>query len=304
MTTVEGTDPVDPRAVRSPARRRIKELGTNGGGFSTPTRPTRSRTPTGSPTSSRSGCSWSSRSSSPSPSAGWSRTGEQGLAVLAAMFALWLVGGLVAMQFEANGNPKLDRAGREPGDHAHPAGRQHGGQGDPVRSRSAAGCSPPRRPARPPARSTPPTTAITPAGGAVPLVQHDARARCRPAASVPGLYGMLVFALLAVFIAGLMVGRTPEYLGKKIQARGDEARRALHPLRAARACSASPAVSVVSDWALASLLNTGPHGLTEIVLRLHLGRQQQRLGLRWAHRQHRLVQHHARALRCWSAGSS
>ena len=49
-----------------------------------------------------------------------------------------------------------------------------------------------------------------------------------------GLYGMLIFALLAVFIAGLMVGRTPEYLGKKIQARRDEARRALHPGRAAR----------------------------------------------------------------------
>ena len=47
-----------------------------------------------------------------------------------------------------------------------------------------------------------------------------------------GLYGMLIFAMLSVFIAGLMVGRTPEYLGKKIQA-GDEAGRDLHPDRAA-----------------------------------------------------------------------
>ena len=55
-----------------------------------------------------------------------------------------------------------------------------------------------------------------------------------PGGTGSGLYGMLLFALLSVFIAGLMVGRTPEYLGKKIQARRDEARRALHPVRAAR----------------------------------------------------------------------
>ena len=48
-----------------------------------------------------------------------------------------------------------------------------------------------------------------------------------PGGTGSGLYGMLIFALLAVFIAGLMVGRTPEYLGKKIQAAGDEAGRAL-----------------------------------------------------------------------------
>ena len=57
----------------------------------------------------------------------------------------------------------------------------------------------------------------TPLGGAVPLV-HMMLGEVSPGGVGAGLYGMLVFALLAVFIAGLMVGRTPEYLGKKIQA--------------------------------------------------------------------------------------
>ena len=60
-----------------------------------------------------------------------------------------------------------------------------------------------------------------------------------------GLYGMLIFALLAVFIAGLMVGRTPEYLGKKIEATEMKLVVALHPRRAARRSSASPRSSVV-----------------------------------------------------------
>ena len=51
-----------------------------------------------------------------------------------------------------------------------------------------------------------------------------------------GLYGMLVLAVIAVFIAGLLVGRTPEYLGKKIGAARDQARQPLHPGRRRRSC--------------------------------------------------------------------
>ncbi len=58
---------------------------------------------------------------------------------------------------------------------------------------------------------------FTPVGGAVPLV-NMMLGEVTPGGVGAGLYGMLVFALLTVFIAGLMVGRTPEYLGKKIQA--------------------------------------------------------------------------------------
>ena len=57
----------------------------------------------------------------------------------------------------------------------------------------------------------------TPIGGAAPLV-NMMLGEVSPGGIGSGLYGMLLFALLSVFIAGLMVGRTPEYLGKKIQA--------------------------------------------------------------------------------------
>ena len=79
-----------------------------------------------------------------------------------------------------------------------------------------------------------------------------------------GLYGMLVFVVLAVFIAGLMVGRTPEYLGKKIEAY--EVKMAMLALLIlAIDILAFAAWAVVSKWGLAGLNNTGPHGLSEIL---------------------------------------
>jgi K+-transporting ATPase ATPase A chain len=79
-----------------------------------------------------------------------------------------------------------------------------------------------------------------------------------------GLYGMLVFVVLAVFIAGLMVGRTPEYLGKKIQSY--EVKMAMLALLIlAIDILAFSAWGVVSDWGLAGLNNQGPHGLSEIL---------------------------------------
>ncbi|MBV9880241.1 MAG: potassium-transporting ATPase subunit KdpA [Gemmatirosa sp.] len=79
-----------------------------------------------------------------------------------------------------------------------------------------------------------------------------------------GLYGMLVFVVLTVFIAGLMVGRTPEYLGKKIRAR--EVQMAmLYVLAAAASILVFSAVSVLVRPGLAGLNNAGPHGLSEIL---------------------------------------
>src|SRR5206468_570816 len=79
-----------------------------------------------------------------------------------------------------------------------------------------------------------------------------------------GLYGMLVFVVLAVFIAGLMVGRTPEYLGKKIEAyEANVAMLALLVL--AIDILAFAAWAAVSKWGLAGLNNNGPHGLSEIL---------------------------------------
>jgi K+-transporting ATPase ATPase A chain len=79
-----------------------------------------------------------------------------------------------------------------------------------------------------------------------------------------GLYGMLVFVVLAVFIAGLMVGRTPEYLGKKIQSY--EVKMAMLALLVlAVSILGFAAWASVSQWGLAGLNNSGPHGLSEML---------------------------------------
>lgn len=79
-----------------------------------------------------------------------------------------------------------------------------------------------------------------------------------------GLYGMLVFVVLAVFIAGLMVGRTPEYLGKKIGAY--EVKMAMLALLVLTVSILGfTAWAAVSNWGLAGLNNAGPHGLGEIL---------------------------------------
>jgi K+-transporting ATPase ATPase A chain len=79
-----------------------------------------------------------------------------------------------------------------------------------------------------------------------------------------GLYGMLVFVVLAVFIAGLMVGRTPEYLGKKIQS-FEVKMSMLALLVLALSILGFAAWASVSAWGLAGLNNSGPHGLSEII---------------------------------------
>jgi K+-transporting ATPase ATPase A chain len=79
-----------------------------------------------------------------------------------------------------------------------------------------------------------------------------------------GLYGMLVFVVLAVFIAGLMVGRTPEYLGKKIQAY--EVKMAMLSLLVlCLSILGFTAWAAVSEWGTAGLNNQGPHGLSEML---------------------------------------
>ena len=79
-----------------------------------------------------------------------------------------------------------------------------------------------------------------------------------------GLYGMLVFVVLAVFIAGLMVGRTPEYLGKKIQA-FDVKMAMLALLVLTASILGFTAWAAVSTWGQAGLNNNGPHGFSEIL---------------------------------------
>src|SRR3979409_891940 len=79
-----------------------------------------------------------------------------------------------------------------------------------------------------------------------------------------GLYGMLLFVVLAIFVAGLMVGRTPEYVGKKIEAK--EVKMAMLAILALPLMYLGwTAVAVVLPSAVASMANSGPHGFTEVL---------------------------------------
>jgi potassium-transporting ATPase potassium-binding subunit len=79
-----------------------------------------------------------------------------------------------------------------------------------------------------------------------------------------GLYGMLLFVVLAIFVAGLMVGRTPEYVGKKIEAR--EVKMAMLAILVLPLMYLGwTAVAVVYPTAVASMANAGPHGFTEVL---------------------------------------
>jgi K+-transporting ATPase ATPase A chain len=85
-----------------------------------------------------------------------------------------------------------------------------------------------------------------------------------------GLYGMLIFAIIAVFVAGLMVGRTPEYLGKKIEAH--EVKLAMLSVLILTLCIlAFSAAASVLPAGLSSLNNKGPHGFSEILYAFESG---------------------------------
>ena len=104
---------------------------------------------------------------------------------------------------------------------------------------------------------------FTPLGGLVPLVNIELGEVIFGGVGA-GLYGMLVFAVLAVFIAGLMVGRTPEYLGKKIESR--EVKFAMfYILIFPMIILGLSGWSAVAAYATPSLNNSGPHGLSEIL---------------------------------------
>ncbi len=104
---------------------------------------------------------------------------------------------------------------------------------------------------------------LTPLGGLVPMVLIQL-GEVLPGGTGSGLYGMVVFCVLAVFVAGLMVGRTPEFLGKKIEAR--EIRMAvLAVLILPLVILGFTAVAAVLPAALPSLNNAGPHGFSELL---------------------------------------
>jgi K+-transporting ATPase ATPase A chain len=103
----------------------------------------------------------------------------------------------------------------------------------------------------------------TPLGGMVPLA-NIMLSEVVFGGVGSGLYGMIIYVILAVFIAGLMVGRTPEYLGKKIEAY-DVKMAMLVTLVFPLVILAFTAISVVKSYGVSSILNPGPHGFSEIL---------------------------------------
>jgi len=104
---------------------------------------------------------------------------------------------------------------------------------------------------------------FTPLGGLVPMFNIQTGEVIFGGVGA-GLYGMLIFVIIAVFIAGLMVGRTPEYLGKKIEAY-DVKMVLLAFVILAFIILGLTAWACVSNWGLAGLNNNGPHGFSEIL---------------------------------------
>ena len=104
---------------------------------------------------------------------------------------------------------------------------------------------------------------FTPLGGMIPLV-NIMLGEIVFGGVGSGLYGMLVFVILAVFIAGLMVGRTPEYLGKKVEA-FDVKMAMLSVLVTSVTILVLAAIAAVSKFGSSSISNPGPHGLSQIL---------------------------------------
>ncbi|QEN87991.1 potassium-transporting ATPase subunit KdpA [Labrys sp. KNU-23] len=106
-------------------------------------------------------------------------------------------------------------------------------------------------------------SSLTPLGGLIPMFLMQL-GEILPGGVGSGLYGMIVFAILSVFIAGLMVGRTPEFLGKKIESR--EMKFAVMAiLILPTAILGFTAISAMAPFALSQLGNAGPHGLSELL---------------------------------------
>jgi K+-transporting ATPase ATPase A chain len=201
------------------------------------------------------------------------RDTRQGWAIFSAMALLWLAGVVVAYHYEQKGTPVLAKAGIE----LTPTATQTGGNMEGKESRFGIADS---------ALFATITTdascgavnsmhdSFTPLGGLVPLFNSELGEVVFGGVGA-GLYGMLMFAILSVFIAGLMVGRTPEYLGKKIEQKEVKMAMIAMLVLAASVLLFAGASSVVefaknSYWnspgpAAANTNNPGAHGFSEIL---------------------------------------
>jgi K+-transporting ATPase ATPase A chain len=189
------------------------------------------------------------------------RAPKHGWAVFAAMATLFFVGVFVAYYAEAQPNPLLHSVNQ------HAAVTQAGGnmEGKEVRfgiANSALFATVTTDASCGAVNSM--HDSFMPLGGLVPLVNIMLGEVIFGGVGA-GLYGMLIFVVLAVFIAGLMVGRTPEYLGKKIESY-DVKMAMLYVLIFPLSILGFSAVALMMpNLGLSALANTGPHGLSEIL---------------------------------------
>jgi K+-transporting ATPase ATPase A chain len=190
---------------------------------------------------------------------------RQGWAILAAMTAMFVVAVMVITPAEQVGNPLLTPLGVDQSLSA----TQSGGNMEGKETRfginatslfavitTSASCG----------AVNAMHDSLTPIGGMVPMVMMQL-GEVVFGGTGTGLYGMLVFAILAVFIAGLMIGRTPEYLGKKIEAH-EMKLTSIAILVTPIIVLAGTAVAVMMDAGKAGIANPGAHGFSEILYAL------------------------------------
>jgi K+-transporting ATPase ATPase A chain len=184
------------------------------------------------------------------------RNQKHGWSVWAAMFLLFLVGVLICWGAESYGNPRLAALGLDPATSAM--------EGKEVRFGifNSTLCATITTDASCGAVNAM-HDSFTPLGGLVPMLNIQL-GEVIFGGDGAGLFGMLVFVVLAIFLAGLMVGRTPEYLGKKIES-FDVQVSALAILLPIAALLGFTALAVPTAWGLKALNNAGPHGFSEIL---------------------------------------
>jgi len=190
---------------------------------------------------------------------------RQGWAVLAAMTAIFVVAVVVVTAQEQQGNPLLAQLGvDQAASVTQPGGNMEGKEarfgvaasGLFAAITTAASCG----------AVNAMHDSFTPLGGMVPLVLMQLGEVVFGGVGT-GLYSMLIFAILAVFIAGLMIGRTPEYLGKKIET-CEMKMTSIAILVTPILVLAGAAIAVLADAGRAGIANPGAHGFSEILYAL------------------------------------
>ena len=187
---------------------------------------------------------------------------RQAWVVLSAMGILFLISILIVVPLENRGNPKISVdhvtqtvSATNPGGNLEGKDIRLGSTGSALNAAAITATST--------GGANSGQESYTPIGGAVPLF-NMMLGEVIPGGTGTGLYGMLIFVLISVFIGGLMVGRTPMYLGKQLLA-GDMKLAAIYILVLPVTVLVLSAVSILIPHTAASVSSEGPHGLTEMV---------------------------------------